>query len=120
MTNLPKLVAELAGMPVDVIVTDGTPAVRAEKEATTRVPIVMATVGDAVASGIVGNLARPGSNITGFSLLSVDLSSKRLELLKEVAPTVRRTGRHMEVRSTSGVVQVEVANVLRVCLVNHV
>jgi ABC-type uncharacterized transport system substrate-binding protein len=56
------------------------------------VPVVMATVGDAVASGIVSNLARPGGNITGFSLLSVDLSSKRLELLKEVVPAVRRIG----------------------------
>lgn len=57
VTSLPKLAAELAGMPVDVIVTDGTPAARAAKEATTQVPVVMATIGDAVASGIVGNLA---------------------------------------------------------------
>ena len=92
VTRLPKLAAELAGMPVDVIVTDGTPAARAAKEATTKVPVVMATVGDAVASGIVGNLARPGGNITGFSLLSLDLSSKRLALLKEVVPAVRRIG----------------------------
>ena len=92
VTRLPKLAAELAGMPVDVIVTDGTPAARAAKEATTQVPVVMATVGDAVASGIVGNLARPGGNITGFSLLSLDLSSKRLALLKEVVPAVRRIG----------------------------
>ncbi len=92
VTRLPKLAAELVGLPVDVIVTDGTPAARAAKEATTQVPVVMATVGDAVASGIVGNLARPGGNITGFSLLSLDLSSKRLELLKEVVPAVRRIG----------------------------
>ena len=92
VTRLPKLAAELVGLPVDVIVTDGTLAARAAKEATTQVPVVMATVGDAVASGIVGNLARPGGNITGFSLLSLDLSSKRLELLKEVVPAVRRIG----------------------------
>ena len=92
VTRLPKLAAELVGLPVDVIVTDGTPAARAAKVATTQVPVVMATVGDAVASGIVGNLARPGGNITGFSLLSLDLSSKRLELLKEVVPAVRRIG----------------------------
>ena len=92
VTRLPTLAAELTGMPVDVIVTDGTPAARAAKEATTQIPIVMATVGDAVASGIVGNLARPGANITGFSLLSLDLSSKRLALLKEAVPAVRRIG----------------------------
>lgn len=92
VTRLPRLATELVGIPVDVIVTDGTPAARAAKEATTQVPIVMATVGDAIASGIVGNLARPGGNITGFSLLSLDLSSKRLGLLKEVVPAVRRIG----------------------------
>jgi putative tryptophan/tyrosine transport system substrate-binding protein len=91
-TRLPTLASELAGMPIDVILTDGTPAARAAKEATTQVPIVMATVGDPIASGIVDNLARPGGNITGFTLLSLELSSKRLELLKEIVPAVRRVG----------------------------
>jgi putative ABC transport system substrate-binding protein len=91
-TRLPALAAELAGMPIDVIVTDGFPAARAAKEATTQVPIVMATVGDPIASGIVDNLARPGGNITGFTLQTLELSSKRLELLKEIVPGVRRVG----------------------------
>jgi putative tryptophan/tyrosine transport system substrate-binding protein len=92
VTRLSRLAAELVGLPVDIIVTDGTPAARAAKEATTQVPIVVATVGDAIASGIVVNLARPGGNITGFSLLSLELSSKRLELLREMVPAVRRIG----------------------------
>ena len=92
VTRLPTLAAELTAMPIDVIVTDGTPAARAAKEATTQVPIVMATVGDPIASGVVGNLARPGGNITGFTLLSLELSSKWLALLKEVVPAVRRIG----------------------------
>jgi putative ABC transport system substrate-binding protein len=90
--RLPGLAAELSGMPVDVIVTDGTQAARSAKEATTQVPIVMATVGDPIASGILDNLARPVGNITGFTLLSIELSSKRLELLKEIVPTLRRVG----------------------------
>jgi putative tryptophan/tyrosine transport system substrate-binding protein len=90
--RLPGLIRELLGTPLDVIVTDGTPAALAVKAATTQVPVVMATVGDPVAQGIVSNLARPGGNITGFSLLSLELSSKRLELLKEIVPAVRRVG----------------------------
>jgi putative ABC transport system substrate-binding protein len=92
LTRLGRLAADLVGTPVDIIVTDGTAAARAAKEATTQVPIVMATVGDPIASGIVDNLARPEANITGFTLLSLELSSKRLELLKEIVPTLRRVG----------------------------
>jgi putative tryptophan/tyrosine transport system substrate-binding protein len=75
---------------VDVIVTWGTPAAFAAKEATSQIPIVMGGIGDAVNTGLVSNLARPGGNITGFIALNVDLEEKRLELLKEVVPHLSR------------------------------
>jgi len=90
--RIPSLAAELVGLPVDVLLTDGGPAAFAAKQATSTIPIVMATIGDPVAQGIVKNLARPGGNITGFSLVSVDLSSKRIELLKELFPALHRAG----------------------------
>jgi putative ABC transport system substrate-binding protein len=80
------LVADLVRLNVAVIVTSGTPAVRAAKAATSTIPIVMTSVGDPVASGFVANLARPGGNITGLSLLDADLDGKRIELLKEAVP----------------------------------
>jgi putative tryptophan/tyrosine transport system substrate-binding protein len=92
LTRLPALAAELVAMPVDVIVTDGPPAARAMKDVTTQVPVVMATVGDPIATGLVDNMARPGGNLTGFTLLGPELSSKRVELLKEIVPTVRCVG----------------------------
>jgi putative tryptophan/tyrosine transport system substrate-binding protein len=92
LTRLPALAAELVGMPVDVIVTDGPPAARAMKDVTTQVPVVMATVGDPIATGLVDNMARPGGNLTGFTLLGPELSSKRVELLKEIVPAVRCVG----------------------------
>ena len=88
--RLPDLAAELVRLKVDVIVTGGTPAIRAVQHATKIIPIVMAIVGDPVAQGFVASLARPGGNITGFTNLSPDLGTKRLELLKEVSPKVRR------------------------------
>jgi putative tryptophan/tyrosine transport system substrate-binding protein len=84
--RLPKLAAELVGLKVDIIVTQGSPAVEAAKKTTSTIPIVMATGGDAVGSGLVASLARPGGNITGLSTLATDLAAKRLELLKEVVP----------------------------------
>jgi putative ABC transport system substrate-binding protein len=86
------LAAELVRIPVDVIVTDGGRAAAAAKHATSVIPIVMATVGDAVAEGIVDNLARPSGNITGFTMLTMELSAKRLELLAEMVPGARRVG----------------------------
>ena len=71
---------------VDVIVTGGTTAAKALKNATRTVPIVMAIIGDPVAVGLAQSLARPGGNATGFSILAPDLSGKRLQLLKEVLP----------------------------------
>jgi len=77
-------------MKVDVIVTTGTPAIQAAKQATTTIPIVMANVSDPVAAGFVASLARPGGNITGLSNLAPDLAGKRLELLKETLPKLTR------------------------------
>jgi putative ABC transport system substrate-binding protein len=91
LDRLPALAAELVQLPVDVIVTTGgVPATRAAMQATTTIPIVMTEAGDPVATGLVASLARPGGNVTGLSLLSPDLVSKRLALLKEAAPKIVR------------------------------
>ncbi len=90
--TLPTLASELVNMPVDIIVTDGGPAALAAKQATSLIPIVMAVVGDPVTQGIVSNMARPDGNITGFSLITVELSAKRVELLKEIIPWIGRAG----------------------------
>jgi len=76
--------AALVARNVDVIITGGTPAAKALKNATATIPIVMAIIGDPVAAGLVDSLARPGGNATGFSIVAPDLSGKRLELLKEI------------------------------------
>ena len=88
--RLPGLAAELVHLRVDVIVTHGTPGTRAAHEATTTIPIVMAHSGDAVAAGLVASLARPGGNTTGSTHFSPELNAKRLELLKEAVPRIRR------------------------------
>jgi putative ABC transport system substrate-binding protein len=88
--RFPALVAELLAVPVDVIVTAGTPATLAVKKATSTVPLVMIAVGDPVGSGIVPSLAHPGANITGLSSIAPDLEGKRLELLREVVPKLSR------------------------------
>jgi ABC-type uncharacterized transport system substrate-binding protein len=85
--RLPGLAAELVRLKVDVIATNGGPATRAAKQATSTIPIVMAVAaGDAVATGLVASLARPGGNVTGLSDESIQLSAKRMELLKEAVP----------------------------------
>ena len=84
--QLPDLATELVRLKADIIVTVGTPAAEAAKKATQTIPIVMAVVGDAVDSGLVASLARPGGNVTGFTIVAPDLSGKRLELLKEIVP----------------------------------
>jgi putative tryptophan/tyrosine transport system substrate-binding protein len=86
--RLPQLATELVQLNVDVIVAAGTPAIRAAKQATTTIPIVIAAVGDAVGGGIVTELARPGGNITGSTYFAPELATKQLELLKEVFPQV--------------------------------
>lgn len=88
----PGLAADLVARRVDVIVTWGTPATLAAKRATSSIPIVMAAIGDPVGIGAVSSLARPGGNITGLSTLNTELESKRLEVLKELVPGLRRIG----------------------------
>jgi ABC-type uncharacterized transport system substrate-binding protein len=86
------LAAELVALPVDLILTSGTPAALAAKTATSTIPIVMGSIGDAVSTGLVSSLARPGGNITGFSALNLELEGKRLELLKVLIPQLSRAG----------------------------
>jgi putative tryptophan/tyrosine transport system substrate-binding protein len=88
--RFPEIAAELVRLKVDVILTSGTPAVLAFKQATSIIPIVFATAGDPVANNLVASLARPGGNVTGLSILSTDLAGKRLEILREVVPELRR------------------------------
>jgi putative tryptophan/tyrosine transport system substrate-binding protein len=87
---LPKLAAELVGLPVELIVATPTRPALAAKEATSTIPVVFIQVADPVESGIVANLARPGANVTGVSGMGSDLSGKRLELLKETLPAATR------------------------------
>ena len=82
--------AEFVRRKVDVIVVSGTPAVIASKQATSTIPIVFATAGDPVGNHLVASLARPGGNVTGLSVQSSDLAGKRIELLREVVPGLRR------------------------------
>ena len=87
--RLGQLAAELAGLKVDVIVSAATPASRAAKAATSSIPIVIVAVGEPVKTGLVASLARPGGNVTGLSLLTTEMSGKRLELLAAIAGNVR-------------------------------
>ena len=84
------LVAELLRLQVDVLVIDSTRAGLAAKRATSTLPIVLATSGDPVGTGLVESLARPGGNITGMSLMHAELGAKRLEMLKDMVPTAAR------------------------------
>ena len=85
-----EIAAEFVRLKVDVIVTSGTPQVLAAKQATSVIPIVFATAGDPVGTGLVTSLARPGGNVTGLSNQMLDLAGKQLELLREVVPNLRR------------------------------
>jgi putative ABC transport system substrate-binding protein len=82
----PALAGELARLGVDLIVTRGTPAARAAKNATETIPIVMAAIGEPLGVGVVASLARPGGNVTGLSAFVTELAGKRVELLKELRP----------------------------------
>jgi putative ABC transport system substrate-binding protein len=88
--RLPALAGELVGLRVDVIVASGTQAVRAAKQATSSIPIVMPVSSYPERIGLVDSLARPGGNVTGLSNVSPELQGKRLQLLKEIAPSVSR------------------------------
>src|SRR5438876_197481 len=85
-----EIAAEFVRRKVDVIVTSATAAVVAAKQATSVIPIVFAAAGDPVGTGLVASLARPGGNVTGLSIQQTDLAAKRLELLREVVPGLRR------------------------------
>jgi putative ABC transport system substrate-binding protein len=84
--RFPDLVADLVNLKVDLILTAGTPGALAAKRATQTIPIVMAVTGDAVGTGLVSSLARPGGNLTGLTMMVPDLEGKRLEILREVVP----------------------------------
>jgi putative ABC transport system substrate-binding protein len=88
--RLAEIAAEFVQLKVDVIVAQGTQSVVAAKQATTVIPIVFPVAGDPVGAGLVASLARPGGNVTGLSLQFTDLAGKRLELLREVVPGLRR------------------------------
>jgi putative ABC transport system substrate-binding protein len=88
--RLPGLAAELVRLKMDVIVAAAVPAIRAAKEATSTIPIIMAVVVDPMATGLVASLARPEGNITGLSAMHPELMGKRLELLKEIVPNASR------------------------------
>jgi putative ABC transport system substrate-binding protein len=88
--SLRDLAAELVRLKMDVIVTAAVPAIRAAKEATTTIPIVMAVVVDPVATGLVASFARPGGNITGLSVRTPELVGKQFGMLKEILPKVSR------------------------------
>jgi putative ABC transport system substrate-binding protein len=109
--RLPTLAADLVRLNVDVIVTSIEPAARAVKEATATIPIVMVGINyDLVALGYAASLARPGGNVTGLFFLHLDLMAKRLELFKEMLPTVSRVAVLSDPLSTDQRKQVEVAN----------
>jgi putative tryptophan/tyrosine transport system substrate-binding protein len=88
----PELAADLARLKVDLIVVSGVSAALAAKKATTSIPIVMTNSTDPVAAGLVASLARPGGNVTGFSPFTVELNTKRLEILKDAVPKLGRVG----------------------------
>jgi len=100
--RLPALAAELIHLQPDVIVTSGT-GTRVLKEATTTIPIVMAVGGDAVASGLIASLARPGGNITGSTFFGPELSAERLEMLKSAVPRLARVAVLLNPDSNYGV-----------------
>src|SRR6266581_28240 len=105
--RLAEAAAALVRRPVDVIATFGTPASLAAKQATTTIPIVMISIGDPVRAGLVPSLARPGGNITGNSVLGPDVGAKRLQILKEVIPTVSRVAFLWNPDNASNVLQFE-------------
>jgi putative tryptophan/tyrosine transport system substrate-binding protein len=95
--QFPVLASELIALKPDVIVTSGSPAIVALMKMTDKIPIVMAAIGDAVGNRFIKSLAKPGGNVTGLSFLDPDLSTKRLELLKEAMPQLKQIAilRHM-------------------------
>jgi ABC-type uncharacterized transport system substrate-binding protein len=103
--HLAEIAAEFVRRKVDVIITAGTAAVSATKQATPVIPIVFATAGDPVGTGLVASLARPGGNVTGLSNQSADLPGKRLDLLRELIPKLRRLAILANIGSPIGVLE---------------
>jgi putative tryptophan/tyrosine transport system substrate-binding protein len=100
-----EIAAEFVGLKVNVIVTGGTETVIAVKQATSVIPIVFAVAGDPVGAGLVASLARPGGMVTGLSNQSADIASKRLELLREVVPNLRRLAIMANITGPIGVLE---------------
>jgi putative ABC transport system substrate-binding protein len=98
-----SLVAELVQLKVDVLVVSQLAAIQAAKQATKTIPLVMVTTADPVASGLIDSLARPGGNLTGLTLLTRELNGKRLQLLKEMIPTLSRVGVLMPDSAAAGI-----------------
>jgi putative ABC transport system substrate-binding protein len=88
--RLPDLAAELVKLRIDLLVAHSTPGVRAAKQATSTIPVVMAIVGDPIAAGLVESLSRPGENLTGLTFFFAEIAAKRVELIKEAIPTLTR------------------------------
>jgi len=120
--RLPDLAAELVRLDPVVIVTTGTPGTLAAKQATKTIPIVMASSADPVRSGLVASLARPGGNVTGFTILGPELEGKRMELLKRAVPRLSRvavlwnpanayqTGSEKEVQAAARVLRISIVS----------
>ena len=89
-TRLPELAGELVRLKPDVLASTGTQPARALKDSTTTIPIVVVSAGDLVGRGLIASLSKPGGNITGFTSISLDLNSKRLEIVKEIVPRASR------------------------------
>jgi putative ABC transport system substrate-binding protein len=106
--RLAAFAAELARLPVDLIfTTGGVESTQAAKKATKTIPIVFATAGDPVATGVIASFSRPGANITGVSSINTELDGKRLALLKEALPRLTRVGVLRSPIDPSGAAQVE-------------
>jgi putative tryptophan/tyrosine transport system substrate-binding protein len=101
-----EIAAEFIRLKVDVIVTVATPPTIAAKQATSVIPIIFAVAGDPVATGLVASLAQPGGNVTGLSAQASDTASKRLELLREVVPNLRRLAVLANVASPQALVEI--------------
>jgi putative tryptophan/tyrosine transport system substrate-binding protein len=109
-----EIAAEFVGLKVDVIVTYALPAIFAVKQATSTIPIVWTTASDPVENGLVASLARPGGNVTGLSAQTAELASKRIELPREIVPTLRRLAVIGNVTASNTVIEMQkVATVAR-------
>jgi ABC-type uncharacterized transport system substrate-binding protein len=116
--RIPSLLAELVLLKVDVLVSPALQVIRAAKQATTTIPIVMVTNADPVAAGLVDSLAHPGGNVTGLTRLNIELRGKRLELLKEAVPGISRVGVLSSADSTAFKDYDAAARVLKIALVS--